>query len=205
MQVEIVIKLIGVVAAIFSLGKIIYDITTGQKSRLREEYKFARVFFEDLKNNPNLHPFALEKGYQAIVGSTAVKVEEIAYLLSLKNPGQCLHDYFLSKKYLQKLNPSESRQLNFSKKYSSPLSRNLRKGVCLVLYVIFACIAISPLFFSKYFRFLVITLPTFGYYALASLKISIKIYRGEQLVKNQEKHTPSIQIPSHTNTYSLKK
>lgn len=101
MNFETIIKIIGLIAAIIGAAKIIYEITTGRKSHLREDYKFAKEFLEDLKNNPNLHPFAVEKGYHAIAGSEIIDSEEISYILLLKNPGKSLRDYILSKKYLQ--------------------------------------------------------------------------------------------------------
>jgi hypothetical protein len=41
MNLEIIIKIVGAIVAISSAGKIAYDITTGKKSRLREDYKFG--------------------------------------------------------------------------------------------------------------------------------------------------------------------
>lgn len=124
MEFETVIKIIGAIVAIFGAGKIIYDVTTGKKSRLREDYKFAKEFLEDLKNNPDIHPFAVERGYQAIAGSTSISSEKIAYLLSLKNPGKCLNDYVLSKNYLQLLSTNGDLCLTFAEKYSSSWFRS---------------------------------------------------------------------------------
>jgi hypothetical protein len=204
MQFETIVKIISAIVAVAGVGKIIYDVTTGNKSRLREDYKFAKEFLEDLKNNPDLHPFAVEKGYQAIAGSKFISAEEVSYLLSLKNPNKCLNDYLLSRKYLQKLDTNGDLYLAFSNKYSSPLSRNLRKGVFFTLYVCFALISIVPIFVPQYFRFIVITLPGFGYYAFASLDVYIRIYRGEQLVKNQQKHTSTLHLLP-TSTFSNKR
>ncbi len=92
MEIETIIKILSVTIAIPGASKIIYDISTGSKSQLREEYKFAKEFTEEIKNNPTLHPFAVEKGYHAIAGSTTLGSQEVAYLLSLKNPGQCLRN-----------------------------------------------------------------------------------------------------------------
>ena len=136
MQLETIIKIITTIVAIVGVGKTFYEMRTGNKSRLREEYKFAKDFLEELNNNPNLHPFALEKGYQAIAGSTTVSTKEIAYLLSLKNPGKCLNDYLLGKQYLSKLNTDSDFQLYFSKKYSTLWSRKWRKGLYFALYFV---------------------------------------------------------------------
>jgi hypothetical protein len=204
MQFETIAKIISAIVAVAGVGKIIYDVTTGSESSLREDYKFAKEFLEDLKNNPDLHPFAVEKGYQAIAGSKFISAEEVAYLLSLKNPNKCLNDYLLSRKYLQKLDTDGDLHLAFCHKYSYPLSRNVRKSIFFTLYVCCALISILPIFMPQYFRFVVITLPGFGYYAFVSLDVYIRIYRGEQLVKNQQRHTSTLH-PLPTSTFSYKK
>lgn len=204
MEVETVIKIISAIVAIFSIGKIIYDITTGKKSRLREDYKFAKEFLEDLNNNPKLHPFAVERGYQALAGSTSISSEKIAYLLSLKNPGKCLNDYMLSKKYLQLISINGDPCLTFAKKYSSSWSRLWRKVIYFLLYVFCAVIAIIPtLFLPKYLSFLFTTTPVFSYWAVFSLISYIEIDRGEKLVNHQQIHTHMILIPA-TNNHSFK-
>lgn len=200
MEVETIFKFLGAVAAIIGAGRVIYEVTVGKKSRLREDYKFAKEFLNDLKVNPDLHPFAIEKGYQAIAGSTVLKSEEIAYLLSLENPGKCLKDYVLSKNYLQHLNTSGDLQLSFSEKYAAPWARKWRKAWYLTLYFGLAFASLSPLFFVErgitkpvqLLTLLAFTISIFGFYAWESLKSFARIYRGEKLVQNQSKHTRKI-------------
>lgn len=204
MSFETIIKLFGAIAAVISAGKIIYEITAGMKSRLRDEYKFAKEFLADVKNVPDLHPFTLEKGYQAIAGTTTLKTEEVSYILSLKNPVQCLKDYALSKGYLEHLNTTGDLQIAFADKYKSNWSRGWRKTIYVILYFILAFLALFPLVFSSYFHFtpkqgvglLVFTIPVISPYAWLSLKSSIRIYRGEKLVNNQNKHTRRIILSS---------
>lgn len=203
MEIETILRFLMAVAAIIGTGRVIYEIMIGKKSRLRDDYKFAKEFLSDLKEKPDLHPFAIEKGYQAIAGSTTLKSEEIAYLLSLENPGKCLKDYVLSKKYLQHLNTSGDLQLSFSEKYSASWARNWRKALYLTLYFGLAFAALSPLILAKagvtkpvqLLTFLAITVPFFGFYAWASLRSFTQIYRGEKLILNQSKHTRKILLP----------
>lgn len=42
MDIETIVKIIGAIVAIPTIGKIIHDITTTNRSRLREEYKFTK-------------------------------------------------------------------------------------------------------------------------------------------------------------------
>ncbi len=155
MEFEVIIKIIGSVVAIFATWKIVHDVATGDKSQLREDYKFAKEFLEDVKNNPGLHPFAVEKGYQAIAGSTILSSEEIAYLISLKNPGKCLNNYELSRKYLQAGNTDGVFYLAFIRKYSSSWSRRSRKTFYFILYLILSAIAMSPIFVPPKFEFII--------------------------------------------------
>ncbi len=196
MEIEIALKIIGALLASCSAGKIIYDIRTVRKSRLQEDYKFAKQFLEEIRTNPNLHPFAIEKGYQAIAGSVLLSSEEIAYLLSLKNPVQCLNDYLLSKKCLQALEMNGDLRLTYKKKYLSPKSRKLRKRMFFFVYMICLFLMFSPFFVPQYPILLFITIPAFGYYAWLALDAHFKIVRAEHLVGNQEKHTQLFKLPS---------
>jgi hypothetical protein len=195
-KIEVLIRLISGSGAIFISWKIIYDIVTGGKPRLREDYRFAKEFLEELKNNPDLHPFAVEKGYHAIAGSNTVGFEEIAYLLSLKNPGQCLYDYTFARRILQTIDKNGELYLTFSKKYSSSQFRWLKKNFHLLCYLFWAVMSICPGFLSALpLWFLVITLPIFGYASVDSIRSYARIRRGEELVKNQQNHTHRILLP----------
>ena len=97
MESEIIIKIILAIVGIMGAAKIIYELILGSKSKLREEYRFSKEFLNDLSQNKNLHPFVIEKGYQAIAGTSTVNGEEISYLLSLEKPVECINDYVLAK------------------------------------------------------------------------------------------------------------
>jgi hypothetical protein len=205
MENETIFKIIGAIVAVIGAGKVINDITIADKSRLREDYKFAKEFLEEIDSNPNLHPLVVERGYHAIAGTKSLGSGEISYLLSLKNPGQCLYDYKLARKYLQTINTDDGNlRIEFAKKHDRPQCRKVKKGFYLCIYLFFALIAFSPLFLpSKYVLTIFITLPGFGYYAYLSLTSYIKIYRGEQLIDNQKSHTQRIFLPTK-NIYSIK-
>lgn len=204
MEFEIIIKFVVAACTVIGAGKIFYEIKIERKSRLREDYRFAKDFLEDIKNNPNLHPFAVEKGYHAIAGSVYLKSEEVAYILSLKNPGKCLNDYVFSKKYLKLIDTDGNFCLKFYDKYSSPWFRRLRKAFYLFLYFVFAFIALSPFVISSILEIMLfITLPVFGYFALSFLNSFIQIGLAEKLINNQNRHTQKILL-STENFSSLK-
>jgi hypothetical protein len=206
MELDVIIKIIGVVSAPIVALKPIYDINLGGESRLREKYKFAKGFFEDLKNNPDMSPFEKELGYQAIVGSQNISAKEVAYLLSLKNPCRCLNDYLFSRKYLQAIEKNGDLCLNYSDKHANDWKRNFRKRTYFTLYWIFASIAFVPIFLPQNLNALLIgTIPIFGYYAFTALNTYSKIDRAEKLVNNQQRHTSNIHLSSNENFFLHKK
>jgi len=199
---KVVLGGVGIVTA----GKVFFDIFIGKKTNLREEYKFAKEFLDDTSKE-KLHPYTLSKGYQAIAGTVTVKATEIEYILSLKDPIQCLHDFILSKQLFERLEVKGDFKLVFKKKFKSNYSRRWRKIFYLVSYFTLAFLAFSPMILSKYFEAsavdsllqMLFTLPFLGLYAWLSLKAYAKIARGEHVFNNQEKHTSGILLePSST-------
>ena len=72
----------------------------GNKSARREEYKFAKVFFDDLKANPDMHPFARKKGFKAIGKNEDLPASVIEHLMTFQDPVTALNDYEVSRGYL---------------------------------------------------------------------------------------------------------
>ncbi len=204
MDLGTVAKIVIAGVGIFTAGKVLFDVFVGKKTNLREEYFFAKEFLDDTKKY-NLHPYTLGKGYQAIAGTVTVKAHEIEYILSLKNPIQCLRDFILSKQLFERLDTEGDFDLTFKKKYSSKYSRNWRKATFLVFYFLFAFAAVSPMLFSKQleletvdsFLKMLLTLPFFGFYSWLSLRALAKLVRAEYIFNNQEQHTTSILMSSY--------
>lgn len=195
MDVLTITKIVGGLAAALGIWKFIYEVRINKKSQLRDEYKFSKEFFETVKNN-ELHPFSLEKGYQAIAGSKVLKANEVEYILSLENPVQCLKDYVCSRSMMNKLETEGNLRLSFKDKYKKSWSRTWRKWFYLLLYLVSATIAMSPLLFSKYLvnedasilEQLLITFPFGVCYAWISVSAYKKIQCGEALINNQKSH-----------------
>lgn len=202
MEVGIIIKIITVIFGIIGAAKIIFDLSAGSKAKLRDEYRFAKEFLNDLTQEPKLHPLAIEKGYYAIAGTVTIKSKEIEYILSLENPDRCLKDYTLSRKYLEHLGDNENTKIDFAKKYKKPWARTWRKAAYIIIYVLGGFAAMSPFLLQKFLStdtkqvlvFSALTIPTFGFFAFDSLRSFIKIYSAESLVKNQNKHTKLILV-----------
>ena len=198
---ELIIRSILVVPAVLGAGKIIYDITVGKRAHLREEYKFAKEFLSHAKKD-GIHPFVLEKGYQAIAGTSTLSPEDISYILSLKKPSQCLKDYVLSNQLMDKLKTEGNLKLNFKRKYQKSWFRTWLKFFYSSGYFLLAFIALSPVVVSNYFGIsglhslllLAFTLPLAGTLAWSSLIAYARVKRGEELISNQEKHTTTIMV-----------
>lgn len=203
MALDDVLKLIGAVISIVTVGKLVYDVSVSRKTRLRDDYKFAKEFFDELRKTPQPHPLVVERGYHAIAGDTALSVREMEYLLSLQNPSSALRDYVLARPYLAHLPESGHLQVKFKKQYSSAWSRRWRRGLYLVLYFFSALLAVSPMFFLSSFNpspgtgllILIVFGAAFGLPAYNALREYGRLYRGEKLVAEQKRH-PQIIVGS---------
>jgi hypothetical protein len=199
MDVALVIKVILALAAMAGVAKIIYEFSAGGKLRLKDEYRFAKEFLNELSSNEKLHHLAIERGYYALAGTSSIKVSEIKYLISLTSPDRRLKDYVLSRKYVEL--KQRSNRIDFRDKYKSGFSRVWRKIVFVSVYFVGSCLAFSPLLLikpfglePKFMLLILVTLPCFGFFAVDSMRGFVKIVRGEALVKEQEEHAPLIYV-----------
>ncbi|KZW99706.1 hypothetical protein JL49_15740 [Pseudoalteromonas luteoviolacea] len=199
MNWELLIKSVVAIGVIFTISRVIFDFHFGKKANLREEYRFAKEFLDETDKS-DLHPFTIGKGYQAIAGTTAVKAQEIEYLLSLENPIQSLRDFVFSKQLFERAEGNGEFELKFKKKYMSKLSRLLWMWFYRGVYFVLSFAALSPLLLAKPFGIssgdmiiqLIFTLPFFGLYAGVSLNAYGKFSRAEHLYNNQRRHTSQV-------------
>ena len=203
---EITAKLILAFVGIVSVAKVVAEILAGKKANLREEYKFARDFINDIEekevDSKSLHPFLIGKGYQAIAGTAVIRSSEIEYMLSLEDPVQCLRDYIFARKIFENLNVKGDFKLIYKNRYRKRFARITVKSWYFVLYVVFASLAISPWIIAHYASLTVtetlmsmlLSLPIFGLYSFWSLRAGYRIKTAEELFNRQKKHTQRIVI-----------
>lgn len=196
MDIDLTIKLSSLTLGAITTMKIMYEWLYGRYGRLREEYKFARDFLKDLKDDPDLHPFLKQKGYQAIAGDTKLSASEIEYLLELHDSARALKDYVLGRPYLRHFTTAVNQKITFESRYETAWSRNWRSLMYFLLYMAFFLGAFSPMFIPSvkaasfpdktlYFAFtLLLFLPA----AFLALRAGTRIVRAEALVKNQQRH-----------------
>ncbi len=202
MDAEIILKFLAALVGLIGAAKIFYDFSTGRRSRMRDEYKFAKDFFLDLNSTSPMHPFLREKGYQAIAGTSLISGEIIEYLLTLTRPDRAMRDYVLGEHYLEHISRSGDLKIEFKEKYKENWTRKIRLYGYSGLYLIFALLALSPLILGKFLNLPLSTMlssflicsAVFGPYAWLSLRASVKMYRAQMLVSHQDKHTRRIMV-----------
>lgn len=201
MDLILIRNIFGIILALFGVAKIVNELVSKKKSKLKEDYTFSKSFLEDVKKN-NLHPYLLEKGYQALAGSHVVNAKEIAYILTLKDSERWLRGYIFSIKYLVHLAASNNTEIVFNKKYKKKWSRLWRKSLYLLTYVVFALLAMSP-FLTNHGKSIPIgdtliqlafTLSVFGFIAGMALIEGLKIKEAEELVEKQDRYEKLIEI-----------
>lgn len=199
LEIEYIIKIIVALGTMAGVAKIVYEFSSGTKSRLREEYRFAKEFLKDLEASPRPHHLAEERGYYAIAGTSSIKMSEIKYLVSLTDADRRLKDYVLARKYVTL--HDDTNRIGFREKYKSKYSRKIRKIAYIGIYIVGAFLGFSPLLIiqpmglaPKYMLMIFITLPCFGFFAVDSLRAFVKIARGEALVTEQQEHAPRIYV-----------
>lgn len=213
MSLETISQIIAVIAPISTtilipivvIMKNFYDIGIGNKTQSKENYKFIKDFVEDRKNNPDLHPLVVERGYQIITGLKTVNIDELDYVLSLRNPDKRLKNYLSGKEYLDTVLDSYGNfkfTLKKKKKRDSNSSPyKWRKRIYFVLYMFFAFVSFAPLFIPPNFGIILTLFCT--PYAWWFLDRFCRISSAERLVKNQQKHRSNIHLPSN-NSHVLK-
>ena len=197
MNVDLIIKLGTLAIGAIGTFRLTYDWLYSRKGRLRDEYKFASEFIRQLKEDPEMHPFLKQKGYQAIAGDPELSGREIEYLLTLKDSAQALRDYVLGKAYLAHFVTAKDEQIAFLQKYETSWSRLWRKCAYLALYFVFFMGAFAPLHLPAFelakpsdaLLMLVVTAPLFIPPGFLALRAGVRIARAEALVRNQQQHS----------------
>jgi hypothetical protein len=118
----------------------------GNKNARREEYKFAKIFFDDLKANPDMHSFARKKGFQAVGRSQDLPPAVIEHLMMFHDPVTALEDYEISRGYLQKNEGTGQLKLSFARIFlwSTEKRRKLLSAIYLICMVLFYFLAFTP-------------------------------------------------------------
>jgi hypothetical protein len=177
------------------------------RQRLREEYKFAKDYFEDLKSFPEMPHHVRASGLAAIAGTRAIKSELIEYLLG-QDDVNALRKYIRCMRILDEDPTSEDRRLIFKKEYEGRVRRWREKANWYVLYVAFVLLAMSPWLYPMILRkstpdpvgtlcLFFITAVVFFPMAYLSLTLALEVSGAEALVAAQKRYIAKPAIGVH--------
>jgi hypothetical protein len=193
MNFEQLYKIILLVLSGIATWKIVVELLRGRQSKFREEYKFAKDFFEHISSEPNLHPFLKQKGYQAVAGDANLTVPEVEYLLTLQDSSRALKDFVFGRKYLVHFSTAAEAQIRFKTKYEKRWKIQAYKLYYFGQYAVLYFAAVSPLFFhniavylqSRTLTVLAISCLVFLPISFYSLVAGLRISRAQSLVNSQ--------------------
>lgn len=206
MDNETLFKLIGtgcgLALAILGFLKFYLDFSVNQKSKHREDYKFAKEFYADMQKIKPMQPYLIEKGYLAIVGNNYLKQHEIEYLLKLTGAATALRQYFRGKKYLKELPESGSLKVELKDQYKNSTYRSILEKLYIGSYFFNCLVAAGPFILGLYlYKFnsgfvgVSIFMPFLGVpLALMSAIAGAELLNAEKLVKNQRTHIQQIVV-----------
>lgn len=202
MDFDLVIKLATLLGGAVATWRVVVELLRGKHGHLREEYKFARDFINDVNENPKMHPFLRQKGYQAIAGDTRLSAGEIEYLLTFHDSARSLKDYVLGKPYLEHFATAAGSQVVFKRKFEARWVRFSIKVLFFVLYLFCYFAGFSPVALHAFKAMsaaqalvtFVFTAVLFFPPAFLALRAGVRVTRAEVLVKNQQKHSQGIDV-----------
>jgi hypothetical protein len=209
MEIELAIKFGSLVIAGITCAKLMYDWLLGRHGRLREEYRFAKELLRDIESEEGLHPYAKQKGYQALAGDVSLSVSEIEYLLQLQDSARSLKDYVLGRKYLEHFSTAADVKIDFRKCYRHRWSRIWRQIWYFFLYLGCFSTAVGPLWYfaaekvgitTRMLPSLAITIPVFLPMAMIALRAGVRVARAEALVKKQKLSGRSVVVSKGDST-----
>lgn len=183
----ILMKISGLVGSVFTAYKLFQEVFLNKKPRLRDEYKFAKDFLNDIAAVEQRHPYLIEKGYAAISGKESLTAKEIIYLLSQPWPSLSLRQYAAARRYV--MFDEDKNRIDYVGKNIDKNKRKCSKIINLIWYYSFFTLALLPLFFaSDLFNkpLILIFSSTFTTLAFLYLIEYNKIKKGEQLVERQQ-------------------
>ncbi|MGK5080842.1 hypothetical protein [Janthinobacterium sp. HLX7-2] len=172
----------------------------GNKTARREEYKFAKLFFDELKQHPPMHAYARKKGFQAIGRNQDLPPNVIEHLMDLRDPVGALQDYESSRAYLKHTAGRGKRQLDFA---STIFSTDRRREFISTLYILGAIfsyiVAFTPWFLKTIEKISTpvaisasaVFSPIGIFFAVILLREFLQLRRAMRLVKMQNQEADS--------------
>ncbi|MEM5372838.1 hypothetical protein V4C53_43515 [Paraburkholderia azotifigens] len=154
-DLKITLQILGTLVALVGIPKVYLDSSIASRSRLRDDYKFAKEYLSDVHGEESMHRYLREKGSQAITGKRDADPEHVEFLLSLVKPSKALHLYAAGKqcletsyangnRYLENPNRSGVVSLVFKNRFQKRWKRNFVRWFFFLLY----CVPASSLMWA---------------------------------------------------------
>lgn len=192
-EIEFILKLAPILVAIIGVPPLLYNWIMARKGHLRDEFKHALQFLEDLQNKPDMPQFAKEKGLLALAGNRHVDPKLILHVLDFPSPVRALNDLVRGWRYLEMIESSEGNRIEFRPKYRASWRRAWRKVFYSIAYFSLAFLVFAPLLLATFLHMstpqlvesMVFTVGCGAPYAYLCMDTVGEIYRAEALVTTQ--------------------
>ena len=151
MDLELLLKLAGLIITILGLPKVWKEVQQISDSRLKGNFTYAKEFTEAVKNDA--HPLSVEIGFRAFHPSGQLNAPEILYLLSFSQPSRAAHLFLKAREHLKFVGgvPDGHPSIGFLPKYQSERKRYWLKKWYASAYFTSALVALAPLVFLAKF------------------------------------------------------
>lgn len=139
---ENAVTIVGILASLLALYKIIVEVMVSKSNKRRDEYEFSKQFLSDLKE-PEVHRLTLEKGFLALTGRI-YRVEEIRLLLSSEDPSLSINERADASSFINFF--PDSNGYNWKGIYRRDFSRKYAIKWYYFWYVATALIGLIPIY-----------------------------------------------------------
>jgi hypothetical protein len=154
MNIELLIKIFALVVSAIGTWMAYSQLARSRKTTLRDEYRFAKEFMNDLKSDKLITTYLKDKGYEALIGITSLTTREIEFLLSLPEPARSLREFVSGRKYLEHVPTAGEKPLMLKKRYRKPSALRRRGLFFMILFAVFYTFIWLPIFLPDWITFM---------------------------------------------------
>lgn len=191
-ETEPFLRLTALLVAVVAVLPALYTWYTARKGHLREEYKHAQQFMEELKGKSQMHQFVKEMGLHALAGNRDVEPQMVLYVLELPSPVRGLRNLVHGRNCLELIEAAEGARLQFKSRFRKRWQRCLYQGWYFALYLVFSLLSLSPLLLidklhmngAQLVQALIASVGICVWPAGFALRASTAIYRAEVLLRS---------------------
>ncbi len=139
---EDILKVVGILASIFAIYKIVIDVVLARSSRRRDEYAFTKQYISDVQSDTE-HLYTLEKGFYALTGKM-YSIEEIKLLLFQLTPSFSISLRGVSGGFIT-FNV-EAVKYNWKGRYANTFIQKYASNWFFAWYMVTASLALLPVY-----------------------------------------------------------